>query len=265
MRAKIDNNATIEYDETGQGSPVVLLHAFPLSRAMWRPQVEALSDDYRIITPDLRGFGGSSPFDGEPSIERMADDIAALLDYLGISEPVVLGGLSMGGYVALNFVRKYPQRLRALILADTRAEPDTAEGKAKRNEMIQLAETEHAAGIIEKMLPNLTGATTRESRADVVNEVKRIATAQSDAGIINGLRALRDRADAEPWLNNIDVPALIVFGEEDTITPLSMAEKLRDNIRQSQLVTIPAAGHLSNLEQPKLFTAAVRQFLQEIV
>src|SRR5262249_15061174 len=132
---------TLSYDDTGRGTPVVLLHGFPLSRAMWRPQVEALKDAYRVIAPDLPGFGGSAVLDGPSSVEAMADTVAYLLDHLQIREPVVLGGLSMGGYVALAFARRHPDRLRGLILADTRAEPDDAEGKANRDRMIALAST----------------------------------------------------------------------------------------------------------------------------
>ncbi|MBV9471190.1 MAG: alpha/beta fold hydrolase, partial [Abitibacteriaceae bacterium] len=160
MEAKISAALTIKYEDVGQGSPVVLLHAFPLCRAMWQPQIDAISKEYRVLAPDLRGFGGTSAFEGTPSIEQMADDIVALLDALNIQEPVALAGLSMGGYVALALARKYPQRLRALILADTRAEPDTAEGKAKRDEMIQLAESKGALAVAEQMAPNLLTAAT---------------------------------------------------------------------------------------------------------
>src|SRR5439155_13636424 len=123
----------VGYDDAGRGKPVVLLHAFPLARSMWRPQVEALRGEFRVIVPDLRGFGETGGFTGAPSVERMADDVAALLDALKVGEPVALGGLSMGGYVALAFARRHPGRLRALVLADTRAEADTADARANRD------------------------------------------------------------------------------------------------------------------------------------
>ena len=129
MKDLVSGDGTISFDDVGEGPPVVLLHAFPLARAMWRPQVEALSPAYRLLVPDLRGFGGSSPLSAAPSIETMADDVAALLDALKIAEPVVLGGLSMGGYVALAFARRHAQRLRGLVLADTRAEADSPEAQ----------------------------------------------------------------------------------------------------------------------------------------
>jgi len=155
VKTQIYPDCTVEFADTGQGKPVVLLHAFPLSRVMWRTQVDAVSGICRLITPDLRGFGGTSPFDGPPSVERMADDIQALLDKLKIQEPVAVGGLSMGGYVALAFARKYADRLRGLILADTRAEADTADGRANRDQMINFARMHTAADVIEQMLPNM--------------------------------------------------------------------------------------------------------------
>src|SRR6516162_2263455 len=132
MNTELPGGAAVAYDDVGRGRVLVLLHAFPLSRAMWRPQREALQADCRVLTPDLRGFGGTSPFAGTPALEQMADDVAGLLDALGVREPVVLGGLSMGGYVALAFVRKHAGRLAGLNLADTRAEADSAEARANR-------------------------------------------------------------------------------------------------------------------------------------
>src|SRR3954470_24210126 len=126
MKTRLATGGEVEYRDDGAGPPVVLLHAFPLSQQMWQPQVEALRGEYRVITPGLRGFGGSDGFTGTPSVDQMADDVAALLDALHDNEPVVLGGLSMGGYVALAFARRHPGRLRALLLADTRSEPDNA-------------------------------------------------------------------------------------------------------------------------------------------
>ncbi len=262
MKVQVETGGWVEYDEVGQGRPVVLLHAFPLSRAMWRPQVEALQDECRLLVPDLRGFGGTSPFPGTPSVEAMADDVAALLRALAIQEPVVVGGLSMGGYVALAFARRHPLWLRALILADTRAEPDTPEGKANRDQTIAFAETHSAAEVIGPMLPKLLGDETRRLRPEVAEEVRRIAAAQAPAAIVAALRALRDRPDARPGLADIRVPTLVVVGAEDTLTPPAMAQTLIEGIHGARLVTIAGAGHLANLEQPGAFTAAVRSLCE---
>lgn len=262
MKVQVETGGWVEYDAVGQGKPVVLLHAFPLSRAMWRPQVEALQGECRLLVPDLRGFGGTSPFPGTPSVEAMADDVAALLRALAIVEPVVVGGLSMGGYVALAFARRHAPRLRALILADTRAEPDTPEGKANRNQTIAFAQAHSAAEVIGSMLPKLLGEETRRDRPEVAEEVRRIAAAQSPAAIVAALQALRDRPDARPGLGAVRVPTLVVVGSEDTLTPPAMAQTLAAGMAGAQLVTIAGAGHLSNLEQPAAFNEAVRSFLR---
>ena len=264
MKTYIANNAVVEYDDAGHGLPVVLLHAFPLSRALWRPQREALKDTYRVLTPDLRGFGGTSPFDGPPSVERMADDVAALLDALKINVPVVLGGLSMGGYVALAFARRHAGRLRGLILADTKAEADTPEAKANRDKMIAFAGANAPGQVADQMLPKLLGDTTRAERPAVAEEVKALASAQTPAGIIDGLRALRDRPDATPGLGRIAVPTLVVVGGEDTLTPPDVARTLAAGIPGARLVVIEGAGHLANLERPETFNDALRSFLETL-
>jgi len=259
---QISPDCTMQYSDVGQGSPVVLLHAFPLSCEAWAPQIEALQENFRVIAPSQRGFGGTSPFVGTPSIAQMADDVAALLDALEVSEPVTLGGLSMGGYVSLNFARKYPERLRGLLLCDTKAEGDTPEAKAKRGEMIEFAGTHSTREVVEKLLPTLTGETTRAQRPEVVEEVLRIGAANPRDTIIAALQALRDRPDASGWLGSINVPALVVVGSEDTITPPAIAQSLAERIPGATLSVIDGAGHLANMEQPDAFNDAVGAFLE---
>ncbi len=255
----------LEYDDVGRGRPVVLLHAFPLARQMWRPQLEALQANYRVLAPDLRGFGGSAPFAGPPSLEAMADDVAGLLDALvGVREPVVLGGLSMGGYVGLAFVRKHAGRLRGLILADTRAEADSAEGKANRDRLIALAQKQGTAALAGAMLPKLLGDSTRSGRPAVVEEVRRIASAQPAAGVAAALQAMRDRPDSTLLLGQIRVPTLVVVGSEDGVTPPPVAEAMTQHLPDARLAIIQGAGHLANLEQPEAFTAAVESFLKAL-
>jgi len=261
MKTLVATKCLVEYDDRGQGRPVVLLHAFPLSREMWQPQVKALQKDYRLIVPDLRGFGGTEGFAGKPSLELMADDVHALLEKIRVTEPVVLGGLSMGGYVALAFARKYPARLRALILADTRAEPDSPEARANRDNLIAFTGTHTAADVIDQMLPRMVSEETRARRPEVVEEVRRLASAQPTAGIIGALRALRDRPDSLPALAGIAVPTLVVVGSDDVLTPPSVSDTLAARIPGAKRVLIPGAGHLSNLEQPELFNEAMRLFL----
>ena len=229
---------------------VVLLHAFPLSSAMWEPQVQALRE-YRILAPDLRSFGARATEAG--TIADMADDIAGM-----IREPVVLGGLSMGGYVALAFARKYPDKLRGLILADTKAEADDTTGKANRDKMIEFAGSHSAREVIDSMMPKL--AVTPPG----IQQVRAIGSAQSPAGIVNGVRALRDRADSTDVLPTIRVPTLVLVGSEDQLTPLALAQSLAGGIAGAKLEVIPGAGHISNLENPAAFTEAMRKFLRSL-
>jgi pimeloyl-ACP methyl ester carboxylesterase len=231
---------------------------------MWRPQVEALQGDCRLITPDLRGFGGSRGFDAAPSVETMADDVVALLDELKLPGPVVLGGLSMGGYVALAFARRHPARLRGLVLADTKADPDEAEGRANRDRLIAFAQNNTARAVIDQMLPKLLGADTTARRPEVVEEVRSIASRQTAAGVVGALKALRDRPDANPGLGTIAAPTLVLVGRDDTLTPPAKSEELAARIPHARLVVIDGAGHLSNLEQPGAFNAALRSFLQSL-
>jgi pimeloyl-ACP methyl ester carboxylesterase len=258
MRRQLADGFTMEYEEAGTGTPVVLLHAFPLSSAMWRPQREALADDMRLILPNLRGFGATDGFTATPSLERMADDVAALLDALGIGRAVV-GGLSMGGYVALAFARKHAARLRGLILADTRAEADSDEAKATRDKTIAFTTTHGAADVFEQLLPRALSETTRREKPEVVAELRAIAAAQTSAGVIDALKAMRDRPDSTSLLPTLTVPTLVIVGSDDILTPPAAAQAMVARLPQATLVTIPGAGHLSNMETPAAFNEAVRR------
>jgi pimeloyl-ACP methyl ester carboxylesterase len=230
---------------------------------MWRPQTEALRDHCRLILPDLPGFGDSPLVQGSASVEAMADAVARTLDEKGIREPVILGGLSMGGYVAFAFVRRYADRVRGLILADTRAEPDDDAAKANRDRLIAFAGSNPASAVVEQMLPRLLGAQTHASRPAVVEEVRRIGSAQRPAGIIAALQGLRDRPDSTPTLAQVRTPALVIVGREDVLTPPALAEGMAARIAGARLVMIEGAGHLSNLEQPDAFNEAVRAFVRQ--
>lgn len=250
----------IAYTDAGAGPVVLLLHAFPLDSSMWREQVSDLDDHHRIIAPDFPGFGGSG-ISGGLSIDGAADLLGEFLDHLGINERVVVAGLSMGGYVALAFSRRLPQRLRALILADTKAEPDDDAAKAGREKMIQLATNEGSGAVIDQLLPKLLGPTTTSNRPDVVRTVRELAARQKPEGVVAALKALRDRPDASEGLAHVSVPTLVLVGDQDAITPLANAKTLADKIPNAKLATVAGAGHLSNLENSPMFTAVVRDFL----
>ncbi|OUN01157.1 MAG: hypothetical protein BAA04_13200 [Firmicutes bacterium ZCTH02-B6] len=253
------------YDDVGQGPPIVFLHAFPLNKAMWRRQLEAAAAaGWRALAVDLRGFGGSEAGSEPFTMDVCADDVAALLDRLDIQEPVVLAGLSMGGYVAFAFARRYPQRLRALVLADTRAEPDTQEGRTGRYEQAQRVEQDGVDVVVEAVLPRLVGETTRVRRPEVVAEVREMMAAARPAGVAAALRGLAERPDSRPTLADIEVPTLIIVGEEDVITPPALAEAMHAGIKDSRLAVIPGAGHLPNMETPEAFNDALLGFLEAV-
>ena len=251
---------TLAFEETGSGMPLVLLHAFPYDRGMWAPQRAGLADVNRVITPDLPGFG-ESPVVPNITVEQMANGVAELLNSLQLKDRINLAGLSMGGYVAMAFARKYPQRLRNLILADTRGEPDDAEAKRNRGKAIELVQTEGIEPFVEIQIAKQLCKETLDTKPMVVAEAKRIGSAQQVEGIVAALEALRDRPDAIAGLSSMNCPVLILVGSEDAITPPTMSETMRTRIPGSRLTRIPAAGHLSNLEQPLAFNKAVRDFI----
>ncbi len=254
------SQTTLAYQDEGDGPVLVLLHAFPFDSAIWQEQRSALADAYRVLTPDFPGFGGSAASAGL-TIDSAADIVAELLDHLGVNDRVVVGGLSMGGYVALAFARLYPQRLRALILADTKAEADNPAAREARNAMIVVATTEGAHGVIDRLLPKMVAPETRSNRPDVMAFIRDNAERQTVDGIVAALQALRDRPDATAGLAHISVPTLVLVGEDDEITPADQARTMAASIPDSRLFVLPRCGHLSSVEDPRAFTTLLRQFL----
>lgn len=243
-------------------SPDVLvwLHAFPLSAAMWEPQLEAPPPGWRVVAPDLAGFGETDDRGGPPAIDDFADDLDRLLLQAGAGR-VVLGGLSMGGYAAFAMMRRHPSRVRALVLADTRSAADSPEARDGRDRMLAVLREQGVAGVAAQMLPNLLGATTRRERPAIVSRVRALIEANGAAGIARAIERLRDRPDATPQLARIDVPALVIAGDEDTITKPDEARALAAGLPRGSLAIVPAAGHLSSLEHPEAFDAAVSRWL----
>jgi pimeloyl-ACP methyl ester carboxylesterase len=252
-------NTRIAYDDVGRGAPVVFLHAFPLNRTMWAPQTSALAGDWRCLTIDIRGFG-ESPAKGPYSVDRYADDVAAVLDAASLDRAVVVG-LSMGGYIAFALWRRHRRRVQALVLADTRANADTAEARERRRELIGIARTQGVAAVAERQVVGLLGKTTRERRPDLVNGVRSVAEAASAQGTVGALQAMIARPDSSATLPTISVPTLIVAGEEDVLTPPKEARAMHEAIRGSRLELIGEAGHLSNVERPTEFNAVLSEFL----
>jgi 3-oxoadipate enol-lactonase len=257
----LPSGATVGYDDAGTGPPLVLLHAFPLDRAMWRAQLADLPDVARVIAPDLPGFGESSaaaPF----TVEGVADTVAAFVSALNLPK-VALCGLSMGGYVALAFARKYPDKLSALVLADTRAGIDDTNTRAGRDKAIELVKAQGSAALFAGMLPKVLSEHTHATNPALVERLKAVAARQKPKVVASALAALRDRPDANPGLKDIAVRTLVLVGEYDAVTPPLSAANLSGQIRGSELLHVPNAGHLSNVENAEAFSAAVRAFLAE--
>lgn len=263
-RARI-RGIEMAYDVEGSGPAVVLLHGFPFNRSLWSEQVAALSDRYRVITPDLRGFGETSTQSKQPATMReMAEDVAALMDELGI-ERFALGGLSMGGYVSLAFYRHFPLRVRVLILADTRPQADTDEARENRERQAQQAIQENSMrAIVDAMLPKLLAPATLAERKDVTERLRAMMMSTSPQGAAAALRGMAERPDQTQQLPRILAPTLIIVGSLDQITPLADAEVMHREIRGSRLEVMEGAGHVSNLERPAEFNQALRNFLDAL-
>lgn len=252
--------APIAYDARGAGPPLVLVHAFPLARGMWAETAAALAATHRVLTPDVFGFGESGLPKGGWTVDSYADALADWLTALGLDRTVV-GGLSMGGYVALAFARRHPLRVQGLILADTRADADTAAAKATRDQTIATVEGSSAADLIDTMMPKVLCEKTRAEKFEVVDAVRKLASAQTVPGVTAALRALRDRPDATAALGSFTFPALVIVGSEDAVTPPALSEAMAANLPDATLAVLPHAGHLANLEAPAEFADAVRRWL----
>jgi pimeloyl-ACP methyl ester carboxylesterase len=258
------SETTLSVADVGQGPPVLFLHGFPLDHTMWRRQVAELSRDYRCIAPDLRGFGQSSVTPGKVTMGQFADDLVAMLDALGITEPVVLCGLSMGGYIAWEFVRWHAARLRALILCDTRAVPDSPEAVANR---LKLAEDVVRVGpelVAKAMLPRLFAPRITANQPEWVNELRQVMLATHPQGIAAASRGMAERGDARPLLPAIDCPTLVIVGEHDVISPPAEMRDIATAIPRSVFQIIADAGHMAPLEQPSATNAAIGQFIERL-
>lgn len=250
----------IAYEDAGRGRPVVLLHGFPFNRSLWREQVESLSATHRVITPDLRGHGETTVVAELATMEEMAEDLAALLDELNVGRTVV-GGLSMGGYVTLAFLRAHPERVGALVLADTRPQADTDEARRTREETARRALADGMEPITDAMLPKLLAPATREQRPDMVARVREMILGTNPHGAAAALRGMAVRRDQTDLLPGIGVPTLIIVGSEDAITPPSDSATMQAKIKGSHLLKIEGAGHVSNVERPGEFNRALAEFL----
>lgn len=252
----------ISYRELGdgRGDPLVLLHAFPLNGRMFEPQMEAFSDGRRVVAPDYPGFGRSPRTPAQPDVRYYAEGIERLLDRLEL-ERVVLGGVSMGGYVAFECMRLFPERVSGLILANTRPDPDSEEMRENRKKMARRVADDGVEVLIELQMERLLAPQTLERNEEVVEKVRAMILESSPTGVVAALGAMRDRPDSTPLLAKIEVPTLVIGGEEDGISSPEVMGAMAEKIPNSRHVTLTGAGHLSNLEAAKGFNAAVRELL----
>jgi len=258
----------MSYTERGGGygkDPLVLLHAFPLHGGMWEPQAAALEGSRRVILPDYPGFGRAA---GEPvprgaDVGYYAEVLRELLDRLEL-ERVVLGGISMGGYVAFAALRGFPERVSALLLADTNPAPDTDEARRGRDEMSALVAESGLGALPELLVERLLSEHTRRESPETVERVRRMMLESSPEGVVAALGALRDRPDSTPLLGEIQVPALVVGGEDDALSPPETMAAMAGKMPEARHVVLSGAGHLSNLESPEKFSAALSGFLEEV-
>lgn len=247
--------------EAGSGWPLILLHAFPLSADLWRPQLERAPRGWRCLAPDLRGFGPGAAPTNPISLDDMAADVVAFLDALEI-EKAVIGGLSMGGYVTMALYRLAPERFTAMVLANTRAGADSPEGRAAREKMAQLVRREGPQAVADDMLPKLLGATSRRARPHLTPLVRKLITNNTAEGIEAAIHAVKERQDSLTTLERAAVPALVITSDEDAIIPVTESETMHGVMSRSQLVVLHAAGHLSSLEVPDDFSEALGNFLR---
>lgn len=258
-----DEVRMMAYTERGSGDevPLLLLHAFPLNGEMWEPQLEAFSR--RVVAPDYPGFGRSAHAPAQPDIRYYAGEVGQLMDGLRL-ERVVLGGASMGGYVAFECLRLFPERVAGLILADTRAEEDSGEARKGRDEAIRRVAEEGVEALIDLQLERLLSEETLKNKPETVERVKAMIRQSSPDGVVAALSALRDRPDSTPLLPEISVPTLVIGGEEDAISSPEVMANMAGAIPDSHHVVIPKAGHLPNMESPGEFNEAVERLLGEI-
>jgi 3-oxoadipate enol-lactonase len=252
----------MSYRELGEGGPMILLHAFPLNGKMFEPQMEAFSRDHRVIAPDYPGFGRSPRTPAQPDMRYYAEGVRGLLDRLEV-EHILLGGVSMGGYVAFECLRLFPERVSGLVLANTRPEPDSEETKENRREMARRVAEEGVGVLIELQMERLLARSTLEGNEEVVEKVRAMILESNPNGVVAALGAMRERPDSTLLLGKIKVPTLVIGGEEDGISSPEVMGAMAEKIPDSRHVTLPGAGHLSNVEAPEGFNAALKAFLGE--
>lgn len=258
--AEASGGVALHHEVRGEGEPVLFLHGFPFTGALWHPVVERLGQGWRCILPDLRGMG-RSPATGHAGMDDHADDLARLLDALGETRPVVVVGMSMGGYVAFAFARRHPERVRALALVDTRAEPDTEEGARGRLATAERVLREGSGVVADDMVGKLFAASASD---ELRSRWHAVMAAAPPEGVAAALRGMAARPDSLGTLRSLGRPVLVLVGAEDTVTPPESARRMADVVPGARLETVAGAGHMAVVERPDAVAGALRPFLDEL-
>ncbi|MBP6512021.1 MAG: alpha/beta fold hydrolase [Bacteroidia bacterium] len=258
------NDIKVCYDDCGKGEiPIIFIHGFPFDKLMWQPQLDLFGKNYRVIAYDIRGFGKSTIGSAQGSINLFADDLVKFMDGLEIKKAIVCG-LSMGGYILLNAIIRYPQRFDAIILSDTQCIADSFEAKEKRKKAISQIVAGKINDFALGFIANIFSDETKKTKGDVVEKIKRTILSTRAEAVTATLSVLAERQDLCSSISQIEVPTLIICGEQDIVTPVEQAEFLHDTIPNSQLKIIENAGHMSNLEKPDEFNMHIVEFLSGI-
>lgn len=257
-------NSSLRYTDRGSGPPLLLVHGFPLSRQMWAGDIEAFGRQFRVLAPDLPGFGESPPGQAAFTMEGCADALQALLEALQLGGKFVLLGLSMGGYISFEFVRKFQDRLKALVLVATHPFPDSEATRQARYETAEFVRREGSAALAERLIPKFLGRTSLDTKPQVIERVRELICSNSPDRIAAACLGLASRRDSAPMLSQIRVPTLILAGDEDALIPREQTERLHRGIADSRFVVVPQSGHMINLEQPQEFQTSVLQFLESL-
>jgi pimeloyl-ACP methyl ester carboxylesterase len=255
----------LDFDDDGPGPVVVLLHGFPLDRSMWHHEQSTVGAIYRVIAPDLRGHGTSAAPEGIYTVDEMADDVIETLDLLQLTGPVVFGGLSMGGYLVLSIAARYPDRVKGLMLMNTRASADSPEAARVREDLArQVKAAGNVEAVVATMLPRLFAKSTYEHHPHLVARTHHQMARTPVRAVAGTLRGLAIRPDRSGLLAGIKAPALVLAGKEDQLIPIEESETMARSLPNARLVTIDGAGHLAPLENPKATNAAILAFLESV-
>ncbi|QDV53866.1 3-oxoadipate enol-lactonase 2 [Gimesia fumaroli] len=245
----------------GSGSPLLLVHGFPLNHRMWQSQIEYFKNEFTVIAPDLRGFGATEITRGTVTMKQHAEDLNMLLNELNLEERVLFCGLSMGGYIAWEFWKHFPERLRALILCDTRATSDTEEGINNRLKMVDLVLKHGPESISSSMIPNLISEASQRNHPDIAKNMIQMIESTDREGIAASQRGMAEREDYSSEIGGIQVPTLCIVGSEDQLTPPEVMKNMSTQIPNSKYTEIPGVGHMAPMEAPAEVNQEIHQFL----